>query len=610
MPPAMTLIIDHFGMSWVTVVWSMVAGACLTLAATYGLVWWWRRSAHGYALFALASLATAGVAACEWRMMHAETPAAYGLALRWMHLPGWVLVLALVGFVRVYLRAGRPWLAWAVCGMRTLSLIVNFVVTPNLNYRVITGLRQLPLLGEAVSTPVGVPSPWMIIGQASLLLMVLFVVDATRAVWRRGQHRQASLIGFSIVFFVSISTAQMILALWGVIHAPLTPSLFYLGIVAAMACELSLDVRRSADLMHELRAREQQYRTLFDRANDGIMLMTEDAVLISVNDAFARMHGYSTQEMLAMSLRDLDASESFRQVPERLRHILAGEALTFEVEHHHKDGHIFPLEVSASRIDSGGKSLIQSFHRDVSARRHADQELQQRRAELTHLSRAVMLGELSGSLAHELNQPLTAILSNAQAAQRFLARPQIDRQELQDILSDIVAADRHAGEVIRSLRLLLKKGEVLRQPLDVNAVVLEVLKLMRSDLLNHHVAIETQLAHDLPRVCGDHVQLLQVLLNLVMNASDAMAGHAPDQRRVHLTTERGPNQGVRVAVRDHGHGIPADSLERVFEPFFTTKPHGLGLGLVVCRSILLAHDGTLAAENHPEGGAVFHFSLP
>jgi C4-dicarboxylate-specific signal transduction histidine kinase len=173
-----------------------------------------------------------------------------------------------------------------------------------------------------------------------------------------------------------------------------------------------------------------------------------------------------------------------------------------------------------------------------------------------------------------------------------------------------VDADRHAGEVIRSLRLLLKKGEVQRQPLDANEVVQEVLNLVRSDLLNHQVAAETELAPDLPTVRGDRVQLQQVLLNLVMNACDAMAGSDGAGRRLCVSTRWIAGCGVRVSVRDHGRGIPADSLGRVFEPFFTTKPQGLGLGLAVCRSILLAHDAGLSAENHPGGGAVFHFTLP
>ena len=211
-----------------------------------------------------------------------------------------------------------------------------------------------------------------------------------------------------------------------------------------------------------------------------------------------------------------------------------------------------------------------------------------------------MLGELSGSLAHELNQPLTAILSNAQAAQRFLAHDDVDLDEVREILTDIVDQDKRAGEVIHRLRLLLKKGEVEQQPLDVNNAVQEVLKLIRGDLANQGVTTLTKLGPALPTVKGDRVQLQQVLLNLVMNACDAMNGNAPADRQIVVSTElsrwrRRPLFGFRPWP-----GVAAGELEKVFEPFFTSKAHGLGLGLSVCRSIITAHGGKLWAANNPE----------
>jgi len=270
------------------------------------------------------------------------------------------------------------------------------------------------------------------------------------------------------------------------------------------------------------------------------------------------------------------------------------------------------FRVGAALLLFGGGGGAAGFWALAKRRRElADLErTRQQQAELAHLSRVTMLGELSGSLAHELNQPLTAILSNAQAAQRFLAHDKVDLDELRDILKDIVDEDKRAGEVIRRLRLLLKKGEVQHQPLDVNEVVLEVLKLVRSDLVNQGVTAHTELAPGLPLLHGDRVQLQQVLLNLVMNACDAMSGVVRDERQFIIRTKPADGQGVEVAVSDRGRGIPADHIERVFQPFFTTKPHGMGLGLSVCRTILTAHGGKLWAENNPDRGATFHFTLP
>jgi two-component system sensor kinase FixL len=246
---------------------------------------------------------------------------------------------------------------------------------------------------------------------------------------------------------------------------------------------------------------------------------------------------------------------------------------------------------------------------DITERKRAELDAARQRNELAHLSRVAMLGELSGSLAHELNQPLAAILSNAQAAQRFLAREVVDLDEVRDILKDIVDQDKRAGEVIHRLRLLLKKGEVQRQPLAVNELVYEVLTLIRSDLVNYGVTLTTEFASELPLVQGDRVQLQQVLLNLIMNACSAMSDSPQSNRRLALRTEV-VEGGVRVSVTDSGRGIPPRDLEHIFEPFFTTRAEGMGLGLTVCRTIINAHGGTLLAENNRDRGASLRVILP
>ncbi len=258
---------------------------------------------------------------------------------------------------------------------------------------------------------------------------------------------------------------------------------------------------------------------------------------------------------------------------------------------------------------SGEPECLMGITVDVTERRQAEMEAQRNREEIAHLSRVAMLGELSGALAHELNQPLTAILSNAQAALRFLAGEDYDLDEVRDILKDIVADDRHAGEVIRRLRVLLKKGEFQLQPLDVNEVVQDVLNLVRTGLLNHGIGVQTDFATNLPPVKGDRVQLQQVLLNLIVNASDAMTGTVPADRQMTVRTAAADGY-VRVSVADRGIGIAPEVLAQMFNSFFTTKANGLGLGLPISRSIISAHGGRLTGTNNPDGGATFEFVLP
>lgn len=245
---------------------------------------------------------------------------------------------------------------------------------------------------------------------------------------------------------------------------------------------------------------------------------------------------------------------------------------------------------------------------DITRQRQAELEVQRLRGNLAHLTRVNTLGALSGSLAHELNQPLGIILSNAQAAQELLAQEPPDTAEVQEILADIVKADRRAGEVIDRLRALFKGGQASLQKLAVNDVVEEVLRLTRADLLGRGVTVVRELAPDLPFVVGDRVQLQQLVLNLILNAADAMAGNAPGARRLHLRTVLNVDH-VRVSVRDEGEGLPAD-VERLFQALYTTKSHGLGMGLTICRSIVAAHKGRLWAERHAERGALFHVELP
>jgi PAS domain S-box-containing protein len=247
---------------------------------------------------------------------------------------------------------------------------------------------------------------------------------------------------------------------------------------------------------------------------------------------------------------------------------------------------------------------------DVTPRRQAEAELQGTRRELAHVSRVSTLGELAGSLAHELNQPLTSILSNAQAAQRFLNSVPADLDEVREILKDVVEEDRRAGEIIVRMRAMVKKGEVQMAPQDINALIGGVVKLMRSELVVRNVSVVTELAPDLPRVRGDRIQLQQVLLNLIMNACEAMSATlAAAERRLTIEAKRAGATQVEVAVTDEGPGFPREVLDHVCQPFRTTKVNGLGMGLAICRSLIAAHGGQLRVENNPGPGATARFTL-
>ena len=260
--------------------------------------------------------------------------------------------------------------------------------------------------------------------------------------------------------------------------------------------------------------------------------------------------------------------------------------------------------------DAGKPARLLGVSIDVTARKQAEHEAQRDRAELSHLSRVALMGEMSASIAHELNQPLAGILSNAAAGQRFLDHGNIDQAEIRELLGDIIADGRRASDVVRGIRGMVKKEQVARHSMDLNEVVMDAVRMASGDALLRSCQLETSLDANLRAIDGDPIQLQQVLLNLVMNAFDAMRETPTPSRKVLITTELNGDGTVRTSVRDHGVGISENMRERLFDPFISTKTEGLGMGLAIVRSIVEAHGGTITAENVDDGGARFEFVLP
>jgi C4-dicarboxylate-specific signal transduction histidine kinase len=247
---------------------------------------------------------------------------------------------------------------------------------------------------------------------------------------------------------------------------------------------------------------------------------------------------------------------------------------------------------------------------DITDQKHAEALLHQSLDEIAHLDRVAAMGELSASMAHELNQPLAAILSNAQAASRFLAGESPDLAQARECLADIAAEDKRAGEVINRLRGLLKKGEFQASLVDLNEVISDAIRLVGNDAMLRHTAVAFEPFPGLASVLGDRIQLYQVVLNLIMNGLEAGAERPLGERWVSVRTAESESGGVQLTVEDSGRGIAEGDMARVFEPFFTTKREGLGMGLSISRSIVQTHGGRIWAENSATGGAIFRCVLP
>jgi len=845
-------------MSWVIVVWSMAASASLTLAGIHFLVWVKERTARADLVFSITAVATAGMAATEVWMMRAGTAEQFSTALRWAHVPIWIALVSLVLFARLYLRAGRAWLAWGAIAARTLSLIINFLVGPNINFRVIAGLRRAAFLGERVAVPIGVPNPWMLLAQLATLLLAVFVADAAATAWRRGDRRAALTVGGGVVLFVLAAFGSSFLTLWQVGSLPIMNSIFYMAVIAAMAAELTRDTIRAAQLADDLRESESRYRAIFEGALEGIFRTTSDGKALVINPTLAKMLGYESTGAALTALTEID-SQIWADERERAAYVRRleerGSVQAYECRLRRKDGTVFPASVSARvipgakgqaavydgfiqditerkkaeeslrrsqhllaetekigrvggwefRIDTqeltwtpevyaihevepdvpismeramgfvtpdsrerilslvgravqegqpydtelelvtakgnprtvhtvgradpenrrvygffqditehkraeealgksrsllaeierigqvGGWEIdirtmkqtwtpeiynihevdpsfeptvekgigfytpdsrpviarlvrraiefgepfdteldivtakgrkrnvhamgradlpncrVYGFFQDITGRKQNELELAVLRAELTHLARVLTVDEISTSLAHEINQPLGAILNNAEAARALLAQPMDKPEPFVEIIDDIIVDAKRAGDVIRKVRGVLKKGEAKLERLPVNPLIGETLEIVRNNLALNGVAHRLELGTGLADVRGDRVRLQQVLMNLITNAMDAMK-RSPSRVLTLRSAMDGPDM-VTVSVGDSGPGVPRDRRTMIFEPFFSTKKGGLGLGLPISRSIIEEHGGRIWVDDGPGGGTVFSFSL-
>jgi len=391
--------------------------------------------------------------------------------------------------------------------------------------------------------------------------------------------------------------------------------MFFISIETLLIIALLVNLRKRRRAEAQIAESALRYRTVADYTYDWEYWSAPDGTMNYISPSCERITGFSVREFM-------DDPTLFHKIilPED-RGIWDGH--DHDVRNRQKASEIqFRIRTKGEEIrwmdhacqpvrDGQGKFLgIRASNRDISDRKKAEFEVQQQRNELAHVTRVAALGELTSSIAHELNQPLAAIRNYANAAQRFLSRSEPDLSKARDALEGIVRDDRRAAEVISRVREFLKKEEPRYQPVQMNQVIQEVLAFIRSDAVLEGLTIETELAPALPVVLGDRVQLQQVLLNLMLNSVDAMNKVKPELRKLVIKTENEEDRNVKVSVRDLGAGIDEAHQDKLFESFFTTKPKGMGMGLAISQRIIHAHGGSIWAENHPGGGATFCFRLP
>jgi PAS domain S-box-containing protein len=369
----------------------------------------------------------------------------------------------------------------------------------------------------------------------------------------------------------------------------------------------------SADTTERKQAQEL-FRIATEASPNGILLVNGNGDIVLVNAHVEELFGYHRDELLGkpiatllaegLVVNDARSGEPVFAISKNGISDRAGEFIA-----RRKDGTEFPIEIDFNPVESPDGLLILASVVDLSERKRAEEEAKHRRDEISRLQRIGLLAEMTASIGHEINQPLSGIIMNAGTALRYLEQPHIELRELREMLTDVQADAHRAHRVVRNIRETVRKGGAVRQRVAINEVVRGVMHMVQPEAAVHSCELEASLGNDLPFVAADPVQIQQVLINLLANAFDAVQEMPSHRRKVEITTENGSDE-VRVTVRDHGTGIAEEARERLFDQFFTTKAQGVGMGLAIVWSIIDAHSGRISAENVDGEGAQFTFSLP
>lgn len=594
-------------MSWVTIVWSMNAAACLTLAAIYFAVWCKQRGSWMYLAFSCSAVAGAALTAFELTQLRAHTVEQYSALLRWTQFPIWTLVVSLVIFVRLYFHAGRAWLAWSVCGLRTLALVLNFILIPNLSYREITSLRQVVWWGgETVSVPVGVTNAWISVAQVSSLLLIAFFIDATITVWPRDKRKRE--LGVVLSLFSLIAMGQALLVVWGLIQVPFLACFAILGLLAAMGYELSNDITQAARLTHELEVNEKRLNLVADSANLGMWewdlntgkiwvsptrraeLGFPPSGMITIEDLISRWHP-EDREQVRLALRE--AIQNGRDYDAEFRTVIA-------------DGNVRWVAARGRvQLNKEGKpARLMGVSMDITASKEARLEAQRLRqqrtvllerevAERTRLEREVIesCAREQRRIAYDLHDSVGQQLMGIALCAKLLEEQLQTRHSPEANKASTIA--KLANEAAKQVRLTARTLEGSDGVGDLKAA-LTFLATTMSHNSRVKVALEADSAF-LPISAPVAAQLYRIAQEAVRNAVEHGAARGVQMKLVFDANE------LALTVEDDGKGFHSNG---------NGNSHGNGMGLRIMRYRAQCIGGACEVHARPTQGTIVHCRVP
>lgn len=582
----------------------VLSGVCIYAGVHHALVGWRHPVDRAHLLFALMSMLIAAYVMAKAGSYEADSAEQLVASRRWELSFAMLFFVAFPWFVREFTNRRSPWLPVVLSLLMLAVLVANLLLPYGVGFVRLPEHATLTLpWGERI-TDLHVPqqqrSLWFQLGWLVMLLVFVYSLHASWRQYRRGESRRALTLAASVGVFLAFFLFNRLVN-DGLIAFTHTAEFGFLALVFMMNQSLSYDER----------VLEERMQSVLDNMPAVVYLKDLHGRYLLVNRQFGRTFGWENSRIRGRTDYDLFPREQAdslrandRQVMRERSPVKFQESIDVQGEVRHFHACKFPvLALDGTLIAVGGTAM------DMTRARKVESERDELREQVLHADRVARISALSTSLAHELSQPLTAMLSNAQAGLRFLEKGEPAPDEFRDILQDIVRDDERAIAIIRGLRAMLRQKHSARERADLALVVAEALDLIHDEILRRGARYERELQAEC-HVLADTVQIQQVVLNLVMNALDAMETRPAQQRHLRVAVSSDGDGQVRAAVRDAGIGLPPSQADRIFESFYSTKTQGLGMGLALCRSIIEAHGGRIWANDNADQGATVQFMLP
>ncbi|EEE48033.1 two-component system sensor histidine kinase NtrB [Roseibium alexandrii] len=600
-------------MSLITIAWSFVSAIGVTVFFVQLVLWRAHKGNLAPLLAATMALSAAGGAICELVMAKAASVRVFEIAILLNNVMVFFLVIPMVWFVRLRLGTGPIWLAGAITVLWIIGLGVNLFLPGDLTFSSIESLQKRPTFwGETFNTPVGTANPFRIVSEVATLLIIMFTGWATIAAFRDGLRFHALRTGGPVLFFILAAGIHTVFVDLGMVGTPYMISWAFMAIAIALGSEIVGDAVSAARLHTQLQQSESRWQALFDNVDLGVIGVSAEGRITFANRSMLSLLGRADCDVVGQPL------ENF--VPPALRGELASRISTarqvgprartdyplLDAEGKSKD---VVWSLVAIRDHDETITDFMAICDDVTAARRTENDLNETRRTIEKLDRSAALAEITAGIAHELNQPLAGILSNAQAARRILPNSPTPIKDLAEILDDIIYDNKRARDIIIGLRQLLSPQVGSMCPVAMAAVIEDIRRLLSSEMTTRGISLAIEDMRIVPMVQANKVQIEQVFLNLILNAAHLLMDDGSEEPKIEIRW-RVRGKKLAVYVIDNGPGINPAMRKAILQPGVTTRKDGLGMGLTIVKRIIESHGGKIGFTSRADRGTVFRFTVP